>query len=231
LTIPSKLLGKRDREQKNCEEEKNKNKKAKKQQKDPILLHTSAATHKFLPPPLTMPYSEIGDDLRSLDFDHADVSSDLHLTSSSSVSSFSSSSSSLFSAAGTDDPSPKMEKDPRKIARRYQVELCKKATEENVIVYLGTGCGKTHIAVMLIYELGHLVLSPKKSVCIFLAPTVALVEQQAKVIADSVNFKVAIHCGGKRIVKSHSEWEREIAANEVISCFLILFLAYETHLS
>jgi len=119
LTIPSKLLGKRDREQKNCEEEKNKNKKAKKQQKDPILLHTSAATHKFLPPPLTMPYSEIGDDFRSLDFDHADVSSDLHLTSSSSVSSFSSSSSSLFSAAGTDDPSPKMEKDPRKIARRF----------------------------------------------------------------------------------------------------------------
>jgi endoribonuclease Dicer len=28
LTIPSKLLGKRDREQKNCEEEKNKNKKS-----------------------------------------------------------------------------------------------------------------------------------------------------------------------------------------------------------
>lgn len=49
--------------------------------------------------------------------------------------------------------------------------------EENIIVYLGTGCGKTHIAVMVIYELGHLVLSPKKSVCVFLAPTVALVEQ------------------------------------------------------
>ncbi|CAE6112025.1 unnamed protein product [Arabidopsis arenosa] len=162
-----------------------------------------------------MPYGEIADDFRSLDCD-ADVSSDIHLSSSSSFSSFSSSSSSLFSAAGTDDPSPKMEKDPRKIARRYQVELCKKALEENIIVYLGTGCGKTHIAVMVIYELGHLILSPKKSVCIFLAPTVALVEQQAKVIADSVNFKVAIHCGGKRIVKSHSEWEREISENEVL---------------
>ena len=61
--------------------------------------------------------------------------------------------------------------------RRYQLELCEKAVEENVIVYLGTGCGKTHIAVMVIYELGPLILSPRKSVCIFLAPTVALVEQ------------------------------------------------------
>ncbi|KAJ4883537.1 Dicer-like protein 4 [Raphanus sativus] len=109
-----------------------------------------------------------------------------------------------------------MEKDPRKIARRYQLELCEKAVEENVIVYLGTGCGKTHIAVMVIYELGPLILSPKKSVCIFLAPTVALVEQQALVIAKSINFKVATHCGGNRTVTTHSDWEREVSDNEVL---------------
>ncbi|XP_023636190.1 dicer-like protein 4 isoform X3 [Capsella rubella] len=225
-TTPSKLLGKRDREQKKGQI-KNKNKKAKKQrgnyfaeeanQKHPILTATAAAaTHNFLPA-LTMPYGEIAGDFGSPDCD-ADASSDIHLSSSSSFSSFSSSSSSLFSAPGacTDDPSAKMEKDPRKIARRYQLELCKKAMDENIIVYLGTGCGKTHIAVMLIYELGHLVLRPKKSVCIFLAPTVALVEQQAKVISDTINFKVAVHCGGKRIVKSHSDWEREISENEVL---------------
>lgn len=57
------------------------------------------------------------------------------------------------------------------------MELCKKALEENIIVYLGTGCGKTHIAVLLIYELGHLIRKPQKSVCVFLAPTVALVHQ------------------------------------------------------
>lgn len=60
---------------------------------------------------------------------------------------------------------------------RYQLELCKKALEENIIVYLGTGCGKTHIAVLLIYELGHLIRKPQKNRCVFLAPTVALVQQ------------------------------------------------------
>ncbi|CAN8252441.1 unnamed protein product [Cochlearia groenlandica] len=163
------------------------------------------------------PYSAIGD----ASISDADAS-DTYLSSSSSSSSSSLASSSSYSVAGleagacTDDPSVKMEKDPRKIARRYQLELCQKATKENTIVYLGTGCGKTHIAVMLIYELGHLVLSPKKSVCIFLAPTVALVEQQAKVIAESINFKVGTHCGGNRTLKRHSDWEREVSEKEVL---------------
>lgn len=130
-TTPSKLLGKRDRE-------KDKNKKAKKQRgnylveeakqmygKFPILsLLVASAPHKFLPA-LTMPYGEIGDDFGSLDDCDAGASSDIHLSSSSSFSSCSSSS--LFSAAGvevgscTDDPSAKMEKDPRKIARRFDL--------------------------------------------------------------------------------------------------------------
>lgn len=57
------------------------------------------------------------------------------------------------------------------------MDLCKKALEENVVVYLGTGCGKTHIAVLLIYEMGQLIRKPQKSICVFLAPTVALVQQ------------------------------------------------------
>lgn len=60
---------------------------------------------------------------------------------------------------------------------RYQIELCKKALEENVVVYLETGCGKTHIAILLMYEMGHLIKKPQKDICIFLAPTVALVQQ------------------------------------------------------
>ncbi|XP_040365943.1 uncharacterized protein LOC112178043 isoform X2 [Rosa chinensis] len=36
--------------------------------------------------------------------------------------------------------------------RRYQLELCKKALEENIILYLETSYGKTHIAMSLMYE-------------------------------------------------------------------------------
>ncbi|KAK4369861.1 hypothetical protein RND71_009336 [Anisodus tanguticus] len=107
-------------------------------------------------------------------------------------------------------------KDPRKIARKYQMDLCKKALEENVVVYLGTGCGKTHIAVLLIYEMGQLIRKPQKSICVFLAPTVALVEQQAKVIEDSIDFKVGTYCGKSKHLKSHQDWEKEMEQYEVL---------------
>ncbi|EXB82158.1 Dicer-like protein 4 [Morus notabilis] len=108
------------------------------------------------------------------------------------------------------------EKDPRKIARKYQLELCKKAMEENIIVYLGTGCGKTHIAVLLIYELGHLIKRPQENICVFLAPTVALVQQQAKVIEDSTDFKVKICSGNSKRLKSHEYWEKDMKQYEVL---------------
>ncbi|CDP10524.1 unnamed protein product [Coffea canephora] len=113
-------------------------------------------------------------------------------------------------------PQDKPEKDPRKIARKYQLDLCQKALEENVIVYLGTGCGKTHIATLLIYEMGHLIKKPQKRICIFLAPTVALVQQQAKVIEDSIDFKVGIYCGNSKRLRSHQEWERELEEHEIL---------------
>lgn len=39
-----------------------------------------------------------------------------------------------------------------------------------IIAYLGRGCGKTHIAVLLIHELGHLIRKPQKNYASFLAP-------------------------------------------------------------
>ncbi|XP_020236092.1 dicer-like protein 4 isoform X2 [Cajanus cajan] len=117
------------------------------------------------------------------------------------------------------DPSSSLsqvKKDPRKIARKYQLELCKKAMEENIIVYLGTGCGKTHIAVLLMHEMGHLIRKPQKNICVFLAPTVALVHQQAKVIEDSTDFKVGTYCGSSKRLKRHQDWEQEIEQYEVL---------------
>ncbi|XP_012703893.2 endoribonuclease Dicer homolog 4 [Setaria italica] len=109
-------------------------------------------------------------------------------------------------------------KDPRKIARKYQLDLCKRAVEENIIVYLGTGCGKTHIAVLLMNELGHLIRKPSHEVCVFLAPTIPLVRQQATVIADSTNFKVQCYHGSGKNLRDHQAWEKEMAEYE--HCFI-----------
>ncbi|XP_052198876.1 dicer-like protein 4 isoform X2 [Diospyros lotus] len=107
------------------------------------------------------------------------------------------------------------EKDPRKIARKYQADLCKIALEENIIVYLETGGGKTHIAVLLMHEMRHLIKKPLKEICVFLAPTVPLVQQQAKVIQDDTDFKVGAYCGGSKRLKSHQDWEKEMEEYEV----------------
>ena len=47
-------------------------------------------------------------------------------------------------------------------ARPYQLELLEASLEENTIVNLGTGAGKTFIAVMLIRELSPQILKPFK---------------------------------------------------------------------
>ncbi|XP_078162667.1 dicer-like 4 isoform X3 [Carex rostrata] len=120
-------------------------------------------------------------------------------------------------------------KDPRKIARKYQIDLCKKALEENVIVYLGTGCGKTHIAVLLMYELGDLIRKPSKEVCVFLAPTVPLVRQQALVIENSTDFKVRCHHGNRKGLKDHSDWNLEIEHTEVLVMTPQIFLHILRH--
>ena len=45
-------------------------------------------------------------------------------------------------------------------ARPYQLELLDASLNDNTIVNLGTGAGKTFIAVMLIRELSYQILDP-----------------------------------------------------------------------
>ena len=76
-----------------------------------------------------------------------------------------------------------------------QVELLEKAKRKNIIVYLGTGSGKTFIAVMLIRHMRDLVMRGKKVV--FLCNNVALLEQQAKVIASTTGLETKSYCGAQ----------------------------------
>ena len=57
-------------------------------------------------------------------------------------------------------PKPKRRDTEPQDARPYQLELLDAAIEENTIVNLGTGAGKTFIAVMLIRELSSVILRP-----------------------------------------------------------------------
>lgn len=77
--------------------------------------------------------------------------------------------------------------------RDYQVELLDKASKKNTIVQLGTGSGKTFIAVLLLKEYGVQMFAPldqggKRA--FFIVEKVNLVEQQAKHIEVHTSFKV-----------------------------------------
>nr|POE77229.1 endoribonuclease dicer like 4 [Quercus suber] len=83
-------------------------------------------------------------------------------------------------------------RDDRPIASSMSLlELCQKALEENIIVYLGTVCGKTHIAVLLIQAESLDKEASEEDMHLF-APTVALVQQDERKVChrgfDFVKF-------------------------------------------
>ncbi|UMM25863.1 hypothetical protein L5515_005509 [Caenorhabditis briggsae] len=77
--------------------------------------------------------------------------------------------------------------------RDYQVELLDKASKKNTIVQLGTGSGKTFIAVLLLKEYGVQMFAPLENGgkrAFFVVEKVNLVEQQAAHIEVHTSFKV-----------------------------------------
>ncbi|KAH9603173.1 hypothetical protein KSS87_008418 [Heliosperma pusillum] len=85
--------------------------------------------------------------------------------------------------------------------------------DENMIVVLETGCGKTLIAILLMCHMRHLIKKPQTNLCIFLAPTVVL---QAKVIQRFTDFKVGVYSGDAKHLRTHIAWERELQKCEVL---------------
>lgn len=73
------------------------------------------------------------------------------------------------------------------------MELFQAALDQNIIVYLPTGSGKTHIAALLIKEKAYEVTRPLNSGgkrTVFLVPTIVLAVQQAEYLQRHTRLKV-----------------------------------------
>ncbi len=81
--------------------------------------------------------------------------------------------------------------------RRYQLEVLKKTSQENIILYLGTGGGRTLVAVFLVKSLAHnLRLKGDKRIVVFLVPTVILAHQVRLFATDNlcpINLRLLAH--------------------------------------
>ena len=100
----------------------------------------------------------------------------------------------------------------------FQVELLEKAKQKNIIVYLGTGSGKTFIAVMLIKHMRDLLGLNKKVV--FLVNNVALLEQQAQVIRDCTGLSTGSYCGADGV----DDWNKEKWVGEMEKQSVMVFI-------
>lgn len=100
--------------------------------------------------------------------------------------------------------------------RLYQEELHKAALRENVIIFLGTGLGKTFISVLYLNspQVTEAIKNGRKVV--FLAPSRDLLKQQAEYIEDKVSHRVKAYCGGKMAHGSSASWRKELANVDVL---------------
>ncbi|XP_022643620.1 endoribonuclease Dicer-like [Varroa destructor] len=105
-------------------------------------------------------------------------------------------------------------------ARHFQLELFELAAKQNVIICLGTGCGKTLIAVLLIKELLYQTALPLANGgrrTVFLAPTVPLVQQQAAYLTRHITGRVRSFVGAMRVDDwSGRQWYQQFEENNVL---------------
>ncbi|KAH8104749.1 P-loop containing nucleoside triphosphate hydrolase protein [Cristinia sonorae] len=99
--------------------------------------------------------------------------------------------------------------------RAYQQELLDDSLRRNLIIALDTGSGKTHIAVL------RMKLEAERNpfkISWFLAPTVALIEQQKDVIASAIPVSVGIISGASEPDqwKDAGMWRRLLETHRII---------------
>ncbi|KII63260.1 Endoribonuclease dcr-1 [Thelohanellus kitauei] len=123
-------------------------------------------------------------------------------------------------------PHATYEPSPIFLARDYQEEIYNKGVRSNIIACLGTGCGKTFIAVLLIKKFSNETFGtfPQAKRIVFLVPTVALMFQQSEYIRRHTNLNVGYYCGDMASpIESSEFWESEIAKNNVLVLTAELF--------
>nr|WDQ26714.1 Dicer 2 [Sogatella furcifera]WOZ50366.1 endoribonuclease Dcr 2-like protein [Sogatella furcifera] len=105
-------------------------------------------------------------------------------------------------------------------ARDYQDELLPLAVQNNCIIYLPTGSGKTFLATMIIKHFSVDIekrLSEGGKRAFFLVNTVQLVEQQAQSIQRQTNFEVGQYTGQTGCdLWSEDVWKKELDDKSVI---------------
>ncbi|KAI0885310.1 uncharacterized protein GGS22DRAFT_163408 [Annulohypoxylon maeteangense] len=109
-------------------------------------------------------------------------------------------------------------------AREYQLEMFEDSLRRNLIVTMETGTGKTQVAVLRIQA--ELERSPPDKIIWFLAPTVALCEQQAKVLRSqmpSVQIKFLSGADGIDTWTDDRTWDDYLKnARVVVSTYQVL---------
>ncbi|EFY96289.2 dsRNA-specific ribonuclease [Metarhizium robertsii] len=102
--------------------------------------------------------------------------------------------------------------------RQYQIDLFERAKEQNTIIVLDTGSGKTYIAVLLLRHVLALELETQqqtKRTAFFLVDKVALCLQQHRFLQANLEYPVGKLYGDKASMR---EWASEIQENMVIVC-------------
>ncbi|TLD21123.1 hypothetical protein PspLS_09029 [Pyricularia sp. CBS 133598] len=105
------------------------------------------------------------------------------------------------------------------IARAYQLEMFQASMQQNIIVSMDTGSGKTQVAVLRIKA--ELERTPPEKRIWFLAPTVALCAQQYEVIRSQIKVARSIVITGDDNVDSWSDvqtWDAVLADVRVVVC-------------
>lgn len=114
------------------------------------------------------------------------------------------------------------------LPRKYQEQLFQEALKRNVIIYLGTGLGKTFISVLYLNwpEVYNLIQRGRKAV--FLAPTQDLIKQQATYINAQVPYRVKIFCGRTAHCGEHIDNWNEMVWTKELELVDVLFMTPQT---